>query len=114
MRSFWGCGSVLVLSGILHGFRTNLVIFKGNSNVQRYRDEILARHAIQLFQNDASIILFQHDNATSHTARGTVNFLRANNTEFINDWPARSPDLNPIEHVWDNVDQRVRRHPIPP
>ena len=59
------------------------------------------------------ISLFQHDNAKSHTARDTANFLRANNIAFINDWPAKSPDLNPTEHFWDNLDQLVRRRPIP-
>ena len=49
-----------------------------------------------------------------HTARDTVDFLRANNTALINDWPAKSPDINPIEHLWDNLDQCVRRRPIPP
>ena len=60
------------------------------------------------------LLFFQHDNATSHTARDTVNFPRANNVAFINDWPAKSPDLHPIEYLWDNLDQRVRCRPIPP
>ena len=111
---FGGGGSVLVWASIAHGFRPNLVIVKANLNAKCYQGEILARHVIPLFQNNANITLFQHDNATSHTARDTVIFLRANNLAFINDWPAKNPDLNPIEHLWDNLDQRARRRPIPP
>ena len=111
---FMGGDSVLVWAGTAHGLCTNLVVIEGNSNAQSYHDEIFARHVIPLFQNNANITLFQHDNAISHTARDTVNFLRANNSTFINDWPAKSPNLNPFEHLWDNLDQRVRRRPIPP
>lgn len=30
------------------------------------------------------------------------------------DWPARSPDMFPVEHVWDTLGQRSRRHSPPP
>ena len=110
---FCGGGSVLVWAGIAHGFRTHLIVIKGNLNAQCHRDEILVRHVIPLFQNNSNITLFQHNNAASHTARDTVNFLGVNNIAFINDWPAKSPDLNSIGHFWDDLDQHVRRFPIP-
>ena len=67
-----GGGSVMVCASIAHGYRSPLVVTGGSLNAQRYRDDTLAH-------NNANISIFQHDNATSHTASDTVNFLRTNN-----------------------------------
>ena len=39
-------------------------------------------------------------------ARLTVNFLAANRVQVL-DWPPLSPDMSPIEHLWDELDRRV-------
>jgi len=43
--------------------------------------------------------IFQH-NATPHTCHVSRTFLQQQNVHVF-DWPAKSPDLSPIEHVWD-------------
>ncbi|GBM32377.1 hypothetical protein AVEN_187268-1, partial [Araneus ventricosus] len=46
----------------------------------------------------------RQDNARPHTARVAQDFLRHVQTL---PWPARSPDLSPIEHVWDQLKRQM-------
>ena len=57
--------------------------------------------------------MYQHDKAPAHTARHTVNFLAANKVQVL-DWLPLSLDMSPIEHLWDELDRRVRarRQPL--
>ncbi len=58
-------------------------------------------------------LILQHDNAKPHVARICTQFMEAENIPVLA-WPAYSPDMSPIEQVWDALDRRIRqRVPIP-
>jgi hypothetical protein len=54
--------------------------------------------------------LFQHDNASVHKARSIQKWFVEICVEGL-DWPAQSPDLNPIEHLWDKLERQLRARP---
>ena len=74
----------------------------------------LSPHIVPVLQNHDIISVFQQDNARPHIACDNIQFLRNNNIYFIGYWPSISLDLNPINHLWDNLDTRVRRRKNPP
>lgn len=109
----FGGGSVMVWGGISHTERTELKIVAGNLNAVRYRDEILQPLVLPFLRRHRFNHVLQQDNARCHVARLTMDFLQAQHVRVL-PWPAMSPDLNPIEHMWDELGRRVKNRINPP
>ena len=109
----WGGGSVMVWGGILWRHKTPLIVIEGNLTARRYIDDVLTPAVVPFMRNHPDVTLFQQDNARPHSARITSDFLLNNNINVLR-WPAFSPNLSPIEHLWDQIGRRVygARNPI--
>lgn len=66
--------------------------------------------SIQLLIQPNQEWLFQKDGASCHTAKSANEWFRRNNITTL-PWPAKSPDLNPIEHLWILIDKKLDKNP---
>lgn len=96
----WGCISI-------HGAGL-CSLYQGRLNARRYI-EILENNLIpsrDLFFGETSDWQFQQDNAPCHTAKAVSKWFNENQISPLI-WPARSPDLNPIENIWAWMDKKL-------
>ncbi|GFW70090.1 DDE_3 domain-containing protein [Trichonephila clavipes] len=79
-----------------------------------YQDGILEQH-VRLFRGAMGAeFLFMNDNARPLRANIVDECLQSEDITRMN-WPAYSPDLNPIEHVWDMLGRELQPvNPLPP
>ena len=75
--------------------------------------DVLEPHLVPFMEAHPEIDIFQLDNARPHAARLNTNFLQTQGIQVMQ-WMPYSPDLNPIEQLWDELGRCVsarRRQP---
>ncbi|UYV77755.1 hypothetical protein LAZ67_15002168 [Cordylochernes scorpioides] len=100
---------IMVWGAIAYDSRSPLLRIQGTMTAQRYVDDVLRPVTLPYLQGVPNA-LYQQDNARPHTARISQQALQ--DVQML-PWPPYSPDLSPIEHIWDIIGRRLHALPQP-
>ena len=110
----FGGGSITVWGGISLESRTELLILRRETmNAQRYRDLVIQSIIVPLAREFGPNFVLVDDNARPHRAN-IINLALEEHGVSRMQWPPRSPDCNPIEHVWDRLQRQLHNRNPPP
>lgn len=101
-RNFGG-GSVMVWGAFHYDGKLPLCFITTRMNSNLY-NEMLEDVLVNFYEEQKDVngredFIFQQDNASIHVSKQSTEWFRQKNIPLL-DWPACSPDCNPIKNLW--------------